>query len=97
MIGVYPCPKVWYKADWFAFDDHPMKAWHTCPQKYRDERGYYYAKCADCFACCRVRGEVFKWRSSVTMPRQLARYTPTVRTVRVEQANGEWWWVCEVK
>jgi hypothetical protein len=38
-----------------------------------------------------------KWRSSVSMPRWAARYTPTVRRVRVEQVDGVWWWVAEVE
>ena len=41
--------------------------------------------------------EIPKWQPASKMPRWAARYTPTVRAVRVEQVNGEWWWVCEVE
>lgn len=42
-------------------------------------------------------GDPGKLRQAGHMPRWAARYTPSVRTVRVEQIDGVWWWVAEVE
>lgn len=44
-----------------------------------------------------VPNGMIAWRPAQTMPRWAARYAPTVRTVRVEQIDGVWWWVAEVE
>ena len=71
-LSVYPCPRLWYKADFDWYDD---------PAKESKEECKHNPTQADCWSCA---GK-FQWRSPLFMPRWASRVHLVVTSVRLER------------
>lgn len=78
-LGVYPCPRAWYRADFSEHDD-PRAREST------HERGCN-GNWADCWACEKDRHGSFRWTPSIHMPRWASRLTLDVTGIRCERAQ----------
>jgi len=74
--SVYPCPPVWYRAD-FGKNDDPSDGEHSrgC------DAGKTGQPVAECFACAGG----LRWRPCLFMPRKLSRITLEITEVRVQR------------
>jgi len=74
--SVYPCPPVWYRAD-FDRNDDPSDGEHSrgC------DAGKTGQPVAECFACAGG----LRWRPCLFMPRKLSRITLEITEVRVQR------------
>jgi len=76
--SVYPCPPVWYRADFGKHDD-PSDGEHSrgC------DAGTTGQPVAECFACAGG----LRWRPCLFMPRKLSRITLEITEVRVHRLH----------
>jgi len=72
---VYPCPGVWFRADFNAYDD-PVSGCY-CES----------TNVTQCLSCWREEFG-FKWRPSIFMPRGLSRISIEVKGVRAERLQA---------
>ncbi|MEK2647463.1 hypothetical protein [Bdellovibrio sp. BCCA] len=79
---MYPCPKAWYKTDFFGRFDEPRDPVHIkgCPGNF-----------SDCAACAQEREGNFKWSGPSKMPKELSRFTLRVEKVEVVVGKKSFW------
>ncbi len=79
-LHVYPCPRIWYRADIRSKYDDPANGEHTGHCRFR-ETG---RQDGECFACA---GR-FRWKPSIFMRRADSRITLEITEVRVERLHA---------